>query len=93
VAQDRTLPLGLPEGLLGALIGALSANNATASGEIRARIKVSSLPEGSALLHTYGITFRYVWPAAGAFALLALIEGSLSSPTLGRLSSQGSGVT
>lgn len=68
-----TLPLGLPETSLGPLIGALSVNNATALGEIPGAGPDIIAAGAGALLNVFSMAFRYVWVAAGAFALLALI--------------------
>ena len=68
-----TLPLGLPETSLGALIGALVAHNATALAEIPGADLDIIEAGNEALLDAFTVAFRHVWIAAGAFALLAVI--------------------
>lgn len=69
-----TLPLGLPQSSLGPLIGALSANNATALAEIPG-VNPAIIGAGAgALLDAFSIAFRKVWITAGAFAFVALVS-------------------
>lgn len=68
-----TLPLGLPPTSIGQLIGSLTSGDAAAAarvpGATRAIIQAAVL----ALEEAFVIAFRYVWIAAGAFALVALV--------------------
>jgi MFS family permease len=68
-----TIPLGLPPASIGPLIVGLTSGDAAAAGQVPgatpAIIKVAVL----ALQEAFVIAFRYVWVAAGAFALVALV--------------------
>ncbi|KEF54831.1 uncharacterized protein A1O9_09273 [Exophiala aquamarina CBS 119918] len=67
------LPLGLPETSLGPFISSLTANNATAIAQIPGVNNEIIHAGGAALLDAFSVAFRYVWVAAGAFALPAII--------------------
>lgn len=71
-----TLPLGLPKKSLGALIAALEANNQTAVALVPGVTPQIITAGAGALLDTFAVSFRYVWVAAGAFALIAIIGKS-----------------
>ena len=74
-----TLPLGLREKSLGALIGALAASDTKALAEIPG-ITPDIIEAGvGALKDTFAIAFRWVWVAAGCFSALAVIRKWQSS--------------
>ncbi|KAK5057513.1 hypothetical protein LTR84_011513 [Exophiala bonariae] len=76
------LPLGLPAESLGPLIGALTAHDNAALAQIPGVNEDIIGAAAGALLDAFGLAFRYVWVAAGCFALLALIASLfITNPT------------
>ncbi|KIH91218.1 siderophore iron transporter [Sporothrix brasiliensis 5110] len=67
------LPLGLPETSLGALIGALAAQDTTALLAVPGISPDIINAAVGALKSTYSVAFRWVWVAAGAFTVVAAI--------------------
>lgn len=67
------LPLGLPESSLRPLIDALVAHNNAALAQIPGASPEIIGAAAGALLNAFALAFRYVWVAAGAFALFAFL--------------------
>ena len=67
------LPAGLPESSLGQFIGALTSQNQTALAAVPGvNGRIISAGVGG-LFDAYTLGFRFVWVAAGCFAVIAVI--------------------